>query len=162
MKKITFALLILTISSCSIFEPKPESEKFYCKINGKAWRPEKATFTSRPPITAEWFKNGNFGISAYNVNQNITIGIKLGMNIPLEIKTYELQNQASGNNGYYYYDTSTLPREQLTSKSGNIKITKIDANSISGTFEFKTYSDIKKKECNITKGQFNNLLFTKY
>ena len=161
MKELIFVLTIFFISSCSIFEPKPESEKFYCKIDGKAWRPEKASFTSKPPITAEWFKNGNFGISAYNVNQNIIIGIKLGVNIPLEVKTYELQNQTSGNIGNYY-DTSILPREQLTSKSGNIKITKIDANSVSGTFEFKTYSDIKKRECNITRGQFNNLLFTKY
>ena len=113
-------------------------------------------------MTAEWFKNGNFGIVAFNENESIVIGIKLGVNQPLEIKQYELQSQLSGSSGDYYYDTSASPREKLTSKFGNIQITKIENNSISGTFEFIAHSDVKNKDYKITKGQFNNLLYTKY
>jgi hypothetical protein len=162
MKKLTFALIVFFLSSCQLFEPKPESEKFYCKVNGKAWRPEKASYSLRTPLTAEWFKNGNFGIAARNENETIVIGIKLGINNPLEIKQYELQSQTSGSTGDYYYDTSNPPREKLTSKSGSVWITKFDNSSVSGTFEFTTHSDIKNKDYKITKGQFNNLLYTKY
>jgi len=161
MKKLTFALIVFSLSSCQLFEPKPESEKFYCKINGKAWRPEKASYSLGPPLSGEWNKkNGRFVISAYNGVESIFIGIKLNINEPLGIREYELQNNpANGSAATYYYDYTSQTPEKLLSKSGKVVITKNDNRLVSGTFEFTSYSDVKKKDCKITKGQFNDLIY---
>ena len=160
MKKLTFAFFILCFSSCQLFEPKPESEKFYCKVNGKAWRPEKSSYSLSSPLSAELKTNGLFIISAFNEVESFSIGIKLKANEPLLIQEYELQNNpTNGSSATYYYDFSLPTRDRLLSKSGKVNITKNENRIISGTFEFTTYSDIKKKNFKITKGQFNDLIY---
>jgi hypothetical protein len=159
MKKLTFALIIFSLSSCQLFEPKPESEKFYCKVNGKAWRPEKASYSLASPLSAEWDKkNERFKILAYNYPQYVWLSLKIDSN-GLKIGEYNLSKDVNLSIGYHAYDYSVKNNEVLISKDGNVKITKIENNKVSGTFEFTTYSDTKKKDYKITKGQFNDLIY---
>ena len=145
MKKLTSILIIFFISSCSIFEPKPESEKFYCKIDGKAWRPEKASYSLSPPLSAELDKkNERFKVLAYDYPQYVWLSLKVSSS-GLEIGKYDLSKDANLSIGYYSYDYSIKNNEVLISKDGNVKITKIENNKVSGTFEFTVYSNVKKK-----------------
>jgi Family of unknown function (DUF6252) len=158
---IKFCFIIIILSSCQLFSPKPESEAFYCKINGKGYRPEKKTLptASANPLQAEWNKKGFFNISATNINQFVGLSLKLEPNQPLLTGEYTLSDKIPGNIGDYYYNINISNRERLLSKSGKLNITKIKDNLISGTFEFTCYSEIKKKTYKITKGQFNDLAY---
>jgi hypothetical protein len=158
MKKLTFALIICLFSSCQLFEPKPESEKFYCKVNGKTWRPEKSSYSLSSPISAEWDRKGKFKILAYNYPQYVWLTLKVDSNGP-QVNEYKLSKDITLSTGYHSYDYSVKNSEVLLSKDGYVRITKVENNKISGTFEFTSYSDIKKKDYKITKGQFNDLIY---
>jgi len=162
MKKLSFVLLFLSLSSCSLFEPKPESEKFYCKLNGKAWRPEKGSYSLGTPLKAEWNKKGRFTIYAFNGKELVLLSVKLNLNESLKIGNYLLGSVISENTGDYYYDQTITNSERLTSKSGILNISKTENNQVSGTFEFTTHSNIQNKDYKITKGQFNNLYYSEF
>jgi len=160
--KIICGILLLT--SCQLFSPRPESEPFYCKINGKGWRPEKKTLptVSANPLIAEWNKKGRFNILAYNNEETIGLSIKLEPNVQLKIGQYVFDKISSGTSADYYYNSYERPSERLISNSGKMEITKIENGKVSGTFEFTCYSDIKKKTYKITKGQFNDLIYSEF
>jgi hypothetical protein len=158
---IKFCSVIIFLNSCQLFSPKPESEAFYCKINGIGWRPEKKTLptVSANPLRAEWNKKGRFNIQAYNNVESIGLSVKLEPNVLIKIGEYPLQINFTETSGDYFYNNSLSPSERLLSTKGILKITKLDNNLISGTFEFTCYSEIKKKTYKITKGQFNDLAY---
>ena len=162
MKQILFALIFCSLSSCQLFEPKPESEKFYCKLNGKAWRPEKGSYSLGTPLKGEWNRKGRFTIYAFSGKELITLSVKLNLNEPLMINKYTLSSIISETTGNYYYDQTVSSAERLTSKNGVLNVTKIGSNQVSGTFEFTTRSNIQNKDYKITKGQFNNLTYSAF
>ncbi len=163
MKKLLFAFLIFSFSSCQLFEPKPESEKFYCKLNGKAWRPEKNGTSLGTNLKAEWNKKGLFNIYAYNIPEVIIFSLKVN-NSGVEIKNYTLYNQKGNSIGLFTYNENASPndREELISQQGFVNITKVENKQVSGTFEFTTRSNIQNKDYKITKGQFNNLTYSAF
>jgi hypothetical protein len=162
MKKLSFVLLFLSLSSCSLFEPKPESEKFYCKLNEKAWRPEKNSTSLGTNLKAEWNKKGLFNIYAYNIPEVIIFSLKVD-NTGLQVKNYTLFSQKGNSIGIFTYnDNSPNDREELLSQQGFVNITKVENKQVSGTFEFTTHSNLQNKNYKITKGQFNNLYFSEF
>jgi hypothetical protein len=165
MKKLTFALIIFSFSSCQLFEPKPESEKFYCKLNGKAWRPEKGSYSLGTPLKAEWNKKGRFTIYAYDTKELINFSLIVDSK-GIQVKEYKLSSiKGKGESvGFYYYDytISSQNRDELTSNDGFVNITKVENKQVSGTFEFTTHSNIQNKDYKITKGQFNNLYYSEF
>lgn len=98
MKKLTIlALTILTIlTSCNKDNVKPEDYKFYCKVDGLAWKwnDENHFCTGCLPIISEYYPNGSlivppktFFIKAERIkgiNQTIQLwvmsGLKVGYN----------------------------------------------------------------------------------
>jgi Family of unknown function (DUF6252) len=161
---IKFCFIIIILSSCQLFSPKPESEAFYCKINGIGYRPEKKTLptASANPLIAEWNKKGRFNILTYNNAESIGLSVKLEPNVLIKIGNYPLQKKFTETSGDYFYNRSLSPSDRLLSINGNLKITKLENNLISGTFEFTCYSEIKKKTYKITKGQFNDLRYSEF
>jgi len=161
--KIIYAILLL--SSCQLFSPRPETEAFYCKINGKGWRPEKKTLptVSANPLSAEWNKKANgFNILASNGKEYIWLLLKVESQ-GIELKEYTLFPELGKSVGYFNSNNqSQFILENIISKSGKVVITKISNNEISGTFEFNTYDNIKKKTYKITKGQFNDLIYSEF
>ena len=165
MKKLLFALIFCSLSSCQLFEPKPESEKFYCKLNGKAWRPEKNGTSLGTNLKAEWNKKGLFNIYAYGAKELINFSVVVDSK-GIQVKEYKLSSiKGKGESvGFYYYDytISSQNRDELTSNDGFVNITKIGNNQVSGTFEFTTRSSIQNKNYKITRGQFNNLTYSAF
>jgi hypothetical protein len=104
---IKFCSVIIFLNSCQLFSPKPESEAFYCKINGSGYRPEKKTLpvASANPLRAEWNKKGRFNINADNNVETVNFSLKVEQ-IGLSIKTYDLDTINSFGN--YYYNSSLL------------------------------------------------------
>jgi len=161
MKKLTFALIICLFSSCQLFEPKPESEKFYCKHNGKAWRPEKNSTSLGTNLKAEWNKKGKFNILAYQYPEYVWMLLKVDSG-GIKIGKYDLSNDITNSVGNYSYDYRVSNNEVTISKSGFVNITKVENKQVSGTFEFTTHSNIQNKDYKITKGQFNNLYYSEF
>jgi hypothetical protein len=158
---IKFCFIIIILSSCQLFSPKPESEAFYCKINGKGWRPKSNSYSLGTNLSAEFRKKtNNFNITAFNEAEYLWLLLITENNI-LEKKTYMLFSE-TGKSIAYYNSNKSDPLNTINniiSQNGSVTITKIEAKGISGTFEFKTYNDNKKKTYKITKGQFNDLAY---
>ena len=161
MKNLFLFLALATfLVSCSIFSPKPESEPFYCKVNGKAWRPAK-----REPLSfiynlkGDWYKkNGRFNILAVHYPALVGFSIKIS---EIKIGQYQLENDILKSRGFYS-PSSEPNRVTLNSTKGILTITKCDETKVSGTFEFNVYDDLTKKEIKITKGQFNDLEYNTF
>jgi hypothetical protein len=98
MKYLMCLILNLTIiSSCQLSEPKPESEKFYCKINGDKFCPFKSSSSATlgsNSLQLIWDeKDGSLYFRARNnpkslrliiffKGKNVTVGkISLGNNV---------------------------------------------------------------------------------
>jgi hypothetical protein len=163
MKRITifsFLLIFLITNSCTIFEPKPESEKFYCKINGRNWRPEKQTTTMGTNLSAEWDKSGIFRILSYNNPEFVWIRVKVDEK-GIKVGKYDLKDD-SLNYGLYSPNYTLKDFEKLKSSQGSVTITKVENNYISGIFEFTTILDKNKRDYKIIKGQFNNLIYAEF
>jgi Family of unknown function (DUF6252) len=164
MKRITafFLFVVLIISnSCQLFVSP--SEPFYCKINGKAFRPGKDTSpiggVGSSPLRVEMdSQNHWFYISTRNSPEYLSIVIKLNNDNIIEVGEYKLDKGSSVVRATYTYDY-TSDAEFLDSESGKLILTKVSNNSVWGTFEFKTKSDKLKKDFIITKGQFNALRY---
>lgn len=160
--QILFLTLIFSLISCKMFNPKPESEDFFCRINGKAFRPEPKSYSLPPQLTSELSKNdGRFIIRAINGAKSIKLFLQLEPNTFPNVGSYSFSNDTKNNHSIYYYEYSDLTKKAI-SKNGTLEITKIEGNTISGTFVFEAYSEQNKKTYNIKYGQFNDLDFSYY
>jgi hypothetical protein len=164
MKKI-IRLMILTVSfisnSCQL--PPSPNEPFYCKINGKIFRPEKDNSPfggiGVSPLRINWEKGeGWFYLDAKNGNNYVSFSIKLPASEEMKEMEFNLTPTDTKINAVYSNNIRQSNSTYLKSISGNFKITKASTNKISGTFEFKTI-DKSNKEYIISNGQFNSLSY---
>lgn len=160
MKNI-IAVLFLTycLSSCNWIPPGPNAP-FFCKINGKNFRPEKDTspiggIGSDPLNVTVDEKDG--GITIYVRNDPNFIGITLiPENKILEKGIFKVNNKHIG---IFSPDRTANNVDYIVAQNGNFEITKLGDKKISGTFEFTCKSTKTSKEYKITKGCFNNLTY---
>lgn len=168
MKRFVATLsLFFLFSSCEIFTPKPESESFYCKIDGKAFRPDNGGDIFFEALLAKRsVENNLFYFIVYSEPKG-WIGISAKFeNIKSDFseKTYVMNEEFRGHystpektvNGNSYSETyESYPT------SGYITFTKIDTlkREVSGTFEFKAKDKKTDKIISVTKGQFNDVYF---
>jgi hypothetical protein len=164
--KIYPIFLLLTLFSCQIFEPKPQSEKFYCKIESKAFRPNNGGDISFEPLLANRDEKYNiFDMLAVSKDGNsISLGQKFNNIKDFKEKEYKVNQEFTVN---YYGDLININGSNQHEKyesfenSGYIIFSKIDTinQRVSGTFAFKLKSTHTQKVITITKGQFNDVYF---
>ena len=154
---LSYFLIILVFSSCQLFNPKPETEDFFCRINGKAFRPEPKAYSLPSQLTCELSKkNGRFIINAINGDKYIMLLLQIEPNTFPKVGSYLFSNDIKNNHSIFYYEYQDLTKKAI-SKKGTFIITKVEGYTISGTFEFEAYSEVNKKTYKIKYGQFNDL-----
>lgn len=82
MKKVRFGLYIATLLcinlSCNKNNAPQPNEEFYCKINGKAWRPNRDGDIFLKVVKSEFVDKGTgFYILAWNAKSNDRFFIKV-------------------------------------------------------------------------------------
>ena len=169
---LSYFLIILIFPSCQLFVPKPESEKFYCKIAGFAYRPLSKGFYSLSyyNITSGLNrKNNSFYIST---SRSMRSGNSESFNLDLKFekledfrpKKYSMSSNITGqfSGKLISYEGKEI-KDRFTSinSSGYLEFTKIDTvrRTVSGLFEFKAKSKYTDKRIKITNGQFNDLSY---
>jgi Family of unknown function (DUF6252) len=161
-KKSAFLFITLCLTACNWLPPSP-NEPFYCKVNGKNFRPEKDTSPvggiGSDPLRISWDKiTGRLFITSRNSPEEISLVIVFP-NKDIVIGEFKLENQKGFSSGVIIPDNDKIPNEQIVSSSGKVIISKIKGYEISGTFEFTCKSLNSGKEYKITKGCFNKLTY---
>ena len=163
--KIT--LFSIIISSCQLFVPKPQSERFYCKIDGKSFRPDNGGDVFFEPLLAQYNENSNvFYISVHTKDEtSINIGTKFKNFKDFREKKYLVSEEFNATYFGKYIEingnTTVNERFETYLNSGYIEFTKIDTlkQIVSGVFEFKVKSVETDKIINIKNGQFNDVFY---
>jgi hypothetical protein len=165
MKNLAVFFVLLSISSCGEPPPKP-NEPFYCKIDGKRFRPDNggdAFFEALLAQRDEKYKL--FYITAY-AQGGETVGIATKFNDlkDFQVKTYSMNEEFKGNYTSKSENINGIGIQtdyETFSKSGFVTFTKIDTlkQIVSGVFEFKAKDKKSEKIISITKGQFNDVFF---
>ncbi len=165
MKKLTLCFMF-ALYACGEPPPSP-NEPFYCKIDGKKFRPDNGGDIFFQALLAQKDKQNNiFDITVYSEGKG-WIGIFLKFkNIQTEFKekTYIMGEEVKG-----HYSTpektingvSSSTTYESYSQSGYIIFSKIDTlkQEVSGTFEFKAKDKISGDIISVTNGQFNNVFY---
>jgi hypothetical protein len=163
MKALTLSLILsLSLSSCEWIKSLGPEEKFFCKINGEKFRPDKDNSPiggwGSNPIRIEFDKeNGWLAIFVRNIPNSISIITQIPKEDGLLEKEYLLSNDLTKSKAYYNLNFAEENFKELISESGKFTITKIEGYNIWGTFEFVCRDSITKKDYKITEGEFNNL-----
>jgi hypothetical protein len=159
---IIFFIASLFGFSCRKNNPGP-NESFYCKIDGKAFRPDNDGDIFFEPLLVQWAKplkqfyftvqGSRYSLDIYTVFENNENFIEKSYSINEEFSA-QLVGDLINSNGIQ-------KREVFKSfpNSGRIIFTKIDSLShrVSGTFEFEVKNE--RKTISITKGQFNDVFY---
>ena len=161
MKKlVVFLLLTFCLNACNSLPPSP-NEPFFCKINGKNFRPEKDSSPiggiGSDPLRITYQENdGTLFINARNSPKETTVFIVFPNKL---VKTgkFELKNDINSSKGVLSLQNDDGPVENINASIGSCIITTIENKKITGTFEFTCKSIKSGKEYKITKGCFNNL-----
>jgi hypothetical protein len=160
---IIFFIASLFGFSCRKNNPGP-NESFYCKIDGKAFRPDNDGDIFFEPLLAQWdLKNKMFYFIVYgNDSHSISISSKFQKNEDFGLKKYNVNREFIANyNGDLILINGSNVHEKFQSfeDSGFIEFSKIDTTKrrVSGTFEFKLKNE--RKTVSITKGQFNDVFY---
>ncbi len=166
MKNFAVYLLLFTLSSCGEPPPKP-NEPFYCKVDGKRFRPDNGgDIFLQALLVKKSIPNNLFYFNVYSEG-NGWIGISAkfkDIQNEFKEKTYEINQEFKA-----HYSTpektvngvsSSITYESFA-KSGFITFSKIDTlkKEVSGTFEFKAKDTKSDKIISISKGQFNNVFY---
>ena len=167
MKKIAVFFILLTsvgLPSCTWFSSLKPKETFYCKVDGKAFRPDKDKSPiggiGSDPLKVSFDKEkGFFSIIVRNSPNSISIYLKLIPKEDLNIQKVDLTSDINGTKAFYTIDYAEANKEQLISQSGKFSFTKIDGYNLSGTFEFTCKSAKTGIEYKITDGQFNDISY---
>jgi hypothetical protein len=163
---LSYFLLIFIFTSCQLFLPKPESEDFYCTIDGKAFRPDNDGDIFFEDLLAQLNENSKiFYISAYGKEgKTLTIKNKFADLKEFKVKRYYINTEF---NVSYSGDKIKINGNAINEdfepflNSGFVEFTKIDTvrQLVSGTFEFKLKSIQTDKTVNIKNGQFNDVFY---
>lgn len=168
MKALFKIISISTIlCSCQLFTPKPQSESFYCKIDGKAFRPDNGGDIFFSALLAQKDETYNFFYitTTGKEGKGLSISSKIFKNWnDFKVKKYlineEFNAYYSGN--YIEKDGKRLQeRFEPYPNSGYVEFTKIDTvkQTVSGVFEFKLKSTQTDKTVSIKNGQFNDVFY---
>jgi hypothetical protein len=145
-----FIVLIMLFSfqlSCQLFEPKPKSEEFYCKIDGKKFRPDNGGDMFFEPLLFDLNRDINrFDMTIMNSehgdnNMAVLISIPTKNNI-LQERRYEIteEGKAYCSKGYISVGGANLNHGyEAYTGSGYIVFSKVDTlkRRVSGTFAFR-------------------------
>jgi hypothetical protein len=96
----------------------------------------------------------------YGNNGIIFIAIAIE-NFPEKTGTFTLGDIESGTTASYTDNTDKDKPVNYYSTSGSVQVTTYDGKTIDGTFSFKAYSNVLKKEVTVSNGQFN-VPFTRF
>jgi Family of unknown function (DUF6252) len=163
MKHLTFiAFVLLICCSCKRFEPKPESEKFYCKINGDKFCPSTSTSSATlgsNSLQINWNEqNGTMSIRAKN-NPIELFFILIFPDKNVKIGKIYLKKDNTSSKVYLIPNSDSSSPKDLIAEEGILEITKKDGFLISGTFEFNVKDPITNFVYTVNKGQFNKLSY---
>lgn len=161
MKKVLLIFLVLFLGCNRKNNPQP-NEKFYCQVDGKAFRTDSNGDVFNSPLYAEWNTKGWFSLYADNFKEkkSLTLIAKLSNN---EVELLEYSTQKGNFSSNYYGDyiivNGNSVKESFAGFEGKLIITKYDkvAKKVSGTFEFTAKSKQTEKNISISKGQFNDV-----
>jgi hypothetical protein len=165
MKQIAYFLLAALLFTACEPGPKP-NEPFYCKIDGKKFRPDNGGDTFLEPLLAERDgENNNFYIIVIGKNgRGLSFGRKFPSLKEFTPKRYDVNDEFRANHsGDYVITNGRNNREEFEAfeNSGYIEFTKVDTVSqrVSGTFEFKVKSKLTGKVIDVKDGCFNDVFF---
>ena len=160
--------LLLLCQACDPDRPKPE-EKFYCKVDGKHWRPDSDGDFKRITLVSDLMDQGRgIYIRATDASTNQTISIYIfdssGIDTVRSGKLYEISlNQALTNNppaGSFSKNNQTF--KTGSNHKGTFRILSIERDQriltsfkMKAEFEFTAVSP-SGKTVKITQGQFND------
>jgi hypothetical protein len=160
-KIATFLFIILGLTSCNWIPPSP-NEPFFCKINGKNFRPEKDSSPiggiGSDPLNVT-FDPAKGSLAIYVRNNSKFVGLRLIFSDKIvKVGEIKLSSDKNASLGLFSpdYNAGAIDIYSLT---GVVNITKIENKEISGTFEFTCKSQFPEKEYKITKGCFNKLTY---
>lgn len=162
MKNLVIISIVFLFISCNKNNPKP-NEKFYCQVDGKAFRTDSNGDIFNSPLYAEWNTKGWFSLYADNFKDKkaLTLIAKLGGSNEVELLEYSTPkgNFSANYYGDYIIVNNSSVKESFAGFEGKLTITKYDKalKLVSGTFEFKAKSKQTGTILNITKGQFNDV-----
>lgn len=98
----------------------------------------------------------------YLYGNNGVIFIAIGIDdFPETTGTFTLGDVASGRTASYTDETDEDNPVNYYSTSGTLQVTKLDGKTIEGTFSYKAYSNVLKKEVSVSGGQFK-LPYTRF
>ena len=161
---VSLALLTIGFSACEEEDELPSitlegKNTFGCLVNGKLFTPKA------PPgqvgTEADLFQLGDTATSVniygsnYASDQSFFISIIDSPELQID-KTYSLTDSTCC--GIEYSEFGDFPScRYKKSLSGHVKLLKFDINQkiLSGTFEFKAYSDACNDTVTITEGRFD-------
>lgn len=153
--KFFFLVILLGIISC---EPPPESnEPFYCKINGKRWRPNSGTALYGTKLYAELTNNKTiFSIIAKDFQTGDRIFIVVKDMSKVSSGIYKLSDLASKVYIDYTPNYYAEKPEEFYSYDNKGEIEIFFSNGrVSGIFSADIKSEVTGKTKKITNGQFN-------
>jgi len=131
MKKIAL-IIFISLLGCNKNNPKP-NEKFYCQIEGVAFRTSNGGDVFNSPLCAEWNTKGWFNLYGHNFNGNgksILITTKL-VNAEVLVNDKYLLDGSIGSGLYdgdliYNAKLDRYEHESFNSTEGYLIITKYD------------------------------------
>lgn len=164
MKNLVITAIVFLFISCNKNNnPKP-NEKFYCQVDGKAFRPDSNGDIFNSTQYAEWDTRGWFNLYGHNnkTYHSVLMSAKLiNTKKEVELREYTVSDSLyfPYYNGGYIKVNGDSVKEEFKGFEGKLTITKYDKalKLVSGTFEFKAKSKQTGNIVNITKGQFNDV-----
>jgi hypothetical protein len=173
MKNLNYLIVVIVLFgsqlSCQIFDPKPKSEEFYCKIGGKKFRPDNGGDMFFEALLLQLDRdNKRFNITAIksgNGDERMSVLFSIPTkNKVLEERKYEItqEGKAYCSKGYISVGGSNKNHDyDAFLSSGYIIFSKVDTlkRRVSGTFAFKAKSNYTNDEIAVTDGQFNDVFY---
>lgn len=165
MKNIIPAIFIALLLSTALSSCKKEDHvlpaitmegknTFGCLVNGELWLP-KGRGDGSLPIFVDMTVNNFLAIYADNSNSGISIGIKDTTGIKLN-HPYPLAEGRNFVADYYIHkDGISYQTNHQHVISGEVTLSKLQNQVISGTFEFATYNPDCGDTIKVTEGRFD-------
>ena len=162
-------LLLISLSALSCKKDKQGIEAlpaatqegkgtFGCLINGKAFLPKTSGIS--PGLSAYWYRGNDPLLSIYaprsKNNQTDRLALTVSQSEIEQNVVYKLGNESSIAFGRYTITVNSIPVTYLSTSNspGELYITKIDKNIVSGTFWFDGISETGER-LEIREGRFD-------
>lgn len=150
-------LILISLSFLSCEEAPQPNEPFYCKINGKRWRPNSGTALYGTKLYAELTNSKTiFSIIARDFQTGERIFIVIRDVNKISSGIYKLSDLASKTYIGYTPNYYAEKPEEFYSYDNKGEIEILFSNGrVSGTFDSDVKSESTGRTKRITKGQFN-------